>query len=271
MFDRRESLKVNFRGSVGNLQASDDFSSLRKGMAPVETLLSSVNIMQTQDEIEFKSLKVKLEQARQDIQILMQVKYEQELLIHKLKGENQKLKSLLVYNLSSHSSPPTFSSQVPSPNFLENMSKRVCLSMPKSQEKLNDYIQKSRCNKEFEVGVNLVMEKNPIPNHQTNIQIFDAQYSEYEEDEGEDEFQPRRNVSHSICRHFLKGRCRYKATCRFSHEVGHCPYCHEELPANRVTSSAHLGRCWKIVEQQSLSSNLCLNYTDQDHYNTFHS
>ncbi len=48
-----------------------------------------------------------------------------------------------------------------------------------------------------------------------------------------------------LCPHFLRGKCRFKKFCRFSHILTVCPYCREDLPLNRVSASAHLSRCWK--------------------------
>jgi hypothetical protein len=52
-------------------------------------------------------------------------------------------------------------------------------------------------------------------------------------------------VSEELCRHFLKGRCRYKRLCKFSHEVATCPYCLIELPQAKIAASTHLSRCYK--------------------------
>jgi hypothetical protein len=58
-----------------------------------------------------------------------------------------------------------------------------------------------------------------------------------------------------ICRHYIQGRCRYKAQCKFSHEVDQCPFCQESLPRSKIASSTHLARCFKMVTQSDYSSN----------------
>lgn len=54
--------------------------------------------------------------------------------------------------------------------------------------------------------------------------------------------------SDELCRHFLKGKCRYKSNCKFSHKVDNCPYCGLRLPSSKVAASAHLSRCSKSYE-----------------------
>jgi len=52
--------------------------------------------------------------------------------------------------------------------------------------------------------------------------------------------------SRNICRHYLKGRCRYRAACRFSHYVPQCPYCEISLPViDEFEATLHLSSCWK--------------------------
>eukprot|EP00475_Leptophrys_vorax_P042119 TRINITY_DN79455_c0_g1_i1.p1 TRINITY_DN79455_c0_g1~~TRINITY_DN79455_c0_g1_i1.p1 ORF type:complete len:487 (-),score=82.94 TRINITY_DN79455_c0_g1_i1:66-1526(-) len=53
-------------------------------------------------------------------------------------------------------------------------------------------------------------------------------------------------VSTELCMHFLKGRCRYKRQCKFSHDVMVCPYCNIDLPEAKIAASTHLSRCYKI-------------------------
>jgi hypothetical protein len=59
--------------------------------------------------------------------------------------------------------------------------------------------------------------------------------------------QPQEEESYrsDLCPHFLRGKCRFKKFCRYSHILSQCPYCQENLPLNRVSASAHLSRCWK--------------------------
>jgi len=56
------------------------------------------------------------------------------------------------------------------------------------------------------------------------------------------------NSSHSseLCQHFLKGRCRYKRQCKFSHDIVKCPYCDIVLPEAKIAASTHLSRCFKL-------------------------
>eukprot|EP00475_Leptophrys_vorax_P026206 TRINITY_DN3683_c0_g1_i1.p1 TRINITY_DN3683_c0_g1~~TRINITY_DN3683_c0_g1_i1.p1 ORF type:complete len:417 (-),score=84.23 TRINITY_DN3683_c0_g1_i1:27-1277(-) len=51
--------------------------------------------------------------------------------------------------------------------------------------------------------------------------------------------------STELCMHFLKGRCRYKRQCKYSHNVTVCPYCNMELPEAKIAASTHLSRCYK--------------------------
>eukprot|EP00475_Leptophrys_vorax_P024909 TRINITY_DN345_c0_g1_i1.p1 TRINITY_DN345_c0_g1~~TRINITY_DN345_c0_g1_i1.p1 ORF type:complete len:323 (-),score=66.61 TRINITY_DN345_c0_g1_i1:158-1126(-) len=60
--------------------------------------------------------------------------------------------------------------------------------------------------------------------------------------------------SRGICRHYIQGRCRYKAQCKFSHEVDQCPFCQESLPRSKIASSTHLARCFKLVTQSEYSA-----------------
>jgi hypothetical protein len=57
-------------------------------------------------------------------------------------------------------------------------------------------------------------------------------------------------VHREICRHFLKGKCRFKKDCKFSHVVEQCPYCGEKPPSGKIAASAHLARCWKAYQQK---------------------
>jgi hypothetical protein len=54
-----------------------------------------------------------------------------------------------------------------------------------------------------------------------------------------------------ICRHYLKGRCRHKKRCKFSHDVKSCPYCSAPLSDDDSTKTTHLTRCWKLVQDSS--------------------
>jgi hypothetical protein len=47
-----------------------------------------------------------------------------------------------------------------------------------------------------------------------------------------------------VCRHYLKGRCRYKTNCKFSHELLECPHCGVSLHANPELASMHLSECY---------------------------
>jgi len=57
------------------------------------------------------------------------------------------------------------------------------------------------------------------------------------------------NIDEQFCRHFLKGNCRYKSKCKYSHELEACLYCKEKLPKSKVAASTHLSRCWKAALQ----------------------
>jgi hypothetical protein len=61
-------------------------------------------------------------------------------------------------------------------------------------------------------------------------------------------------VSEELCRHFLKGRCRYKRLCKFSHEVAVCPYCSIDLPQAKIAASTHLSRCFKVYRSLTSST-----------------
>jgi hypothetical protein len=54
-----------------------------------------------------------------------------------------------------------------------------------------------------------------------------------------------------ICRHYLKGRCRHKKRCKFSHQVKSCPYCSAALSDDDSSKTAHLTKCWKSVQDAS--------------------
>jgi len=48
-----------------------------------------------------------------------------------------------------------------------------------------------------------------------------------------------------ICRHYLKGRCRYKVNCKFSHDLKICPHCNTLLDKrDPEQDAAHLADCW---------------------------
>jgi hypothetical protein len=57
--------------------------------------------------------------------------------------------------------------------------------------------------------------------------------------------------SKNVCVHFLKGNCRHKKECKYSHEVGNCIYCGEALPSSKINASAHLKRCYQNRNSQS--------------------
>jgi len=67
----------------------------------------------------------------------------------------------------------------------------------------------------------------------------------------ESSFSPAFECDHSpetgaeVCQHFLKGRCRYKSLCKYSHDIAQCPYCKGELPMAKIAASTHLSRCYK--------------------------
>jgi len=68
------------------------------------------------------------------------------------------------------------------------------------------------------------------------------------EEEDQDDVTPQQapeKKSDELCRHFLRGKCRYKSNCKFSHKIDNCPYCGERLPSSKVAASAHLSRCSK--------------------------
>jgi len=71
--------------------------------------------------------------------------------------------------------------------------------------------------------------------------------AEMEEDDQDDAApqQAPEKKSDELCRHFLRGKCRYKSNCKFSHKIDNCPYCGERLPSSKVAASAHLSRCSK--------------------------
>jgi hypothetical protein len=62
--------------------------------------------------------------------------------------------------------------------------------------------------------------------------------------------------SRKLCKHFLKGRCRQKMSCQFSHEIIVCPYCSTNLPRATIASSTHLSRCYKAHKQLIQSAQL---------------
>jgi hypothetical protein len=49
-----------------------------------------------------------------------------------------------------------------------------------------------------------------------------------------------------VCRHYLKGRCRYKSNCKFSHELFECPYCGISLSSNADLAGLHLSACYSV-------------------------
>ena len=61
--------------------------------------------------------------------------------------------------------------------------------------------------------------------------------------------------SAEICTFFLKGKCRRKHLCRFSHKVSECPYCGIILPGAKIAASTHLGRCYKLLSKSNVSTN----------------
>jgi len=60
------------------------------------------------------------------------------------------------------------------------------------------------------------------------------------------------DIDESYCRHFLRGNCRYKSKCKYSHELLDCVYCKEKLPKSKVAASTHLSRCWKAAIQAGI-------------------
>jgi len=48
-----------------------------------------------------------------------------------------------------------------------------------------------------------------------------------------------------ICKHFLRGKCRFREKCRNSHAIDNCVYCNAKLPKSRLAASAHLSKCYK--------------------------
>jgi len=250
--DRRDSLKWNFRKSVGSLVIDDTESSSLSSlfMSPefpdsIQRSNSSAGspaLHDNHDEIEIRSLQAKLDEARQTIQILLQTKNSQELLITQLKEDNRKLRESAAAVPVRKEGP-----------FLNSMTSSSTSGLS-PEFPLN--------NKQFKYGtenVGIPLHHGIQLEHGDEDEDEEEQYSAVSEDDyglGLDKhfgsgFSPlKKSVSSSICRHFLKGRCRYKASCRFSHEVEKCPYCQEVLPISKVSASAHLGRCWKVVEQQ---------------------
>eukprot|EP00475_Leptophrys_vorax_P018252 TRINITY_DN2488_c0_g1_i1.p1 TRINITY_DN2488_c0_g1~~TRINITY_DN2488_c0_g1_i1.p1 ORF type:complete len:315 (+),score=75.42 TRINITY_DN2488_c0_g1_i1:357-1301(+) len=307
MTDRRDSLKWNFRRSVGSLViddssspslhdifassssadgAGDSAASVTSHLHRVPSTGSSGSshspvLYGNHDEIEIRGLQAKLDEARQTIQILIQTKNAQEIVIAQLMEENRRLRE----NQHSHNQPSAKKENVSFLNALSSSS-----TTPITPE--------LQLNKQFKFSSQLNSGKSVsssgIPPHH-GIQLEHGDEDEDDEEQygsavSEDEYGTglekhfpglhRKSggggVSTSICRHFLKGRCRYKASCRFSHEVEKCPYCHEVLPISKVSASAHLGRCWKLVEQQELGGGKAMMmYDDHDqddehlHHNKF--
>jgi hypothetical protein len=48
-----------------------------------------------------------------------------------------------------------------------------------------------------------------------------------------------------ICKHFLRGKCRFREKCRNSHAIDNCVHCNAKLPKSRLAASAHLSKCYK--------------------------
>jgi hypothetical protein len=53
----------------------------------------------------------------------------------------------------------------------------------------------------------------------------------------------------AVCRHYLKGRCRHKKRCKFSHDVKVCPHCASTLPDTDPAKTNHLTKCWKLRQE----------------------
>lgn len=49
-----------------------------------------------------------------------------------------------------------------------------------------------------------------------------------------------------ICKHYLRGKCRFRERCRHSHDIEICVYCNVRLPKSKLAASAHLSRCYKL-------------------------
>eukprot|EP00475_Leptophrys_vorax_P039199 TRINITY_DN703_c0_g1_i1.p1 TRINITY_DN703_c0_g1~~TRINITY_DN703_c0_g1_i1.p1 ORF type:complete len:471 (-),score=118.13 TRINITY_DN703_c0_g1_i1:34-1446(-) len=48
-----------------------------------------------------------------------------------------------------------------------------------------------------------------------------------------------------VCKHFLRGKCRFREKCRNSHAIDNCVHCNAKLPKSRLAASAHLSKCYK--------------------------
>jgi len=58
-------------------------------------------------------------------------------------------------------------------------------------------------------------------------------------------------ASVTVCRHYLKGRCRHKKRCKFSHDIKSCPYCSSALPDSDPARTSHLTKCWKTHQEMA--------------------
>lgn len=56
-----------------------------------------------------------------------------------------------------------------------------------------------------------------------------------------------------LCQFYLKGKCRFRERCHFSHELSHCHHCGTELPLSKISASAHLSRCYKRINEDQAS------------------
>jgi len=51
-----------------------------------------------------------------------------------------------------------------------------------------------------------------------------------------------------LCEYYIKGICRFRKNCRFSHNIGiWCPHCHTKLPRNWTKQSKHLRKCYETI------------------------
>jgi hypothetical protein len=90
----------------------------------------------------------------------------------------------------------------------------------------------------------IVEEENPKPKTYSKIAAT-IKFKLEQDQEAQEEDHFLDGFSRDLCPHFLRGKCRFKKFCRFSHILSICPYCKDNLPLNRVSASAHLSRCWK--------------------------
>jgi hypothetical protein len=132
----------------------------------------------------------------------------------------------------------------------------------KELAKLNQSIEelKHRYNDLHERYAALARQTNPLTisngqaNWASNPIIAVPQEPQASQITERDKASARANVPRNICRHFLKGTCRHKKECQYSHDLRICPYCDSELPKNKVSASSHLSHCFKISEEKSKSS-----------------